>query len=724
MCPGMEKELPESKQANAQQETSCFALKRNVQIALTLASLNYFPLKDFPHTIIKLEDPSHGTFVLNDKENFIYTPMPDFIGLDSCTVQIVEGNEKITKKLNFYIGELSLIGSDNGQTTVGVETLLAFEYFRILMESGLKEKAQKRIIVHDLCKAELENLLTLFNLVIAQKKAKSSSDENIRKELANLLAGKGEKQLPNIHEQAINLFAFAHEKQLPFIADELAHYIISQLDLIDDKTNQSLVNFPIDYQLELLNNHEPTLENIVPALVWLIGLEEKITRDTKITKLSKQVRHILMNNPLLFVRSDYGQMHEKQSVNKDLNTIAKIRQKITKWIAEHILELLAVYKKEELLSFFTKSQVGALVKQQLCAHDVCSIKKVKKIPIKDWIWSLVRVDNNHVLTGLESGKIILWNTDTLQKEKELNLESSVWSLLPVDDTHMLSGLRNGNLVIWNSKTWRKEKEFNAGPYIISTLLRIDDTHVLSGSHSGDDGKIIIWNSKNWQKEKEVNRFNLGLWDSHPLDNIHVLCGYQSGRIIIFNIKTLESETVLWSGSEVINFVRVDDTHIMSAHKDGKMILWNSITMQQEKVISAGDLVCSLLRLNDTHILSGMLDGNIIVWNSKTWQREKIACNGGFRGIGLIRLDETHLAYKGNDITVIWLPEFGSLDQLLFNIENNYREKILQLREELVQESHCMPIAQALTRLHAFQAKDDDVPLVSSQPTTPEIEDID
>lgn len=240
-----------------------------------------------------------------------------------------------------------------------------------------------------------------------------------------------------------------------------------------------------------------------------------------------------------------------------------------------------------------------------------------------YIWSLLKLNNDTILSGGRDKKINVWTTSGKLKQALIKHENSILCIEKISDDTFISGSRDQQIIVW--KDYKMLNSIKIHSAIVLSLCRLTDN--VFASSSGD------------------NTIKISSLDGTVL-------------------KTLEGHT-----NWVWKVIKLDDNIIASSSEDNTLKIWSYETGTAINTIYTDNPVISIVFNNKTRqLISGDLNGQITIGNlSGDYQKhEKIrvfkAHQGIIRTIKLI--DEKHFATGGEDNKVkVWNLEWQLITEL-------------------------------------------------------------
>lgn len=275
---------------------------------------------------------------------------------------------------------------------------------------------------------------------------------------------------------------------------------------------------------------------------------------------------------------------------------------------------------------------------------------------------LIVFDHNvwHEGEVLMQGEKFVLRSDILYSKKETAISKEpftghlgyIWSLLKFDENTILSGGRDKEIKAWTVSGEQKQS-LQGHQNSILCIEKMDTDIFISGSR---DQQVIVW--KGYQVLNKIKAHSAVVLSLCRLNNITFASGSGDNTVKIFNL----DGTVLRTFDEHTNWVwqviKLDDNTIASSSGDGSIKIWNCEIEKSINTLYANDPITSLAFNKHTRqLVSGGLNGEISIRTlTDNYKQQEIkpfkAHNGIIRTIKLI--GDKHIATGGEDNKVrIW-----------------------------------------------------------------------
>lgn len=256
-----------------------------------------------------------------------------------------------------------------------------------------------------------------------------------------------------------------------------------------------------------------------------------------------------------------------------------------------------------------------------------------------YIWSLLKLNDNTILSGGRDTNIKAWTISGEEKYSLKEHQNSILSLEKINENTFISGSRDQHIIIW--KNFKAIKKIKIHTAIVLSLCRITDNTFASG---GGDSTIHIT--------------------------------HLDGTIL---------QTFTGHTNWVWQVIKIDENTIASASEDHSIKIWDIESEQALATFHEKDAVISLAFHSPTkQLISGNLNGVISIRTlNNDYQLETLmkfkAHNGIIRTIKLI--NSAIIATGGEDNKVrLW----GLHGQLLAELEHqNFVQAIEQIAADKI-----------------------------------------
>lgn len=275
---------------------------------------------------------------------------------------------------------------------------------------------------------------------------------------------------------------------------------------------------------------------------------------------------------------------------------------------------------------------------------------------------LIVFDHNvwHEGEVLTQGEKFVLRSDILYSKKETEISKEpfaghlgyIWSLLKIDDNTILSGGRDKEIKAWTVSGELKQS-LQGHQNSILCIEKLSNDIFISGSR---DQQIIVW-----QDYKILNKIKIHsaiVLSLCRLDDNTFASSSGDNTIIVSNLEGIVLKTFKEHTNWVWQIIKLDDNIIASSSEDGSIKIWNCELEKSINTFYENDPIISLAFNKQTkQLISGSLNGEISIYTlTDDYQQQEIKT---FKAhIGIIRtikfIDNIHIATGGEDNKVrIW-----------------------------------------------------------------------
>lgn len=268
-----------------------------------------------------------------------------------------------------------------------------------------------------------------------------------------------------------------------------------------------------------------------------------------------------------------------------------------------------------------------------------------------YIWSLLKMDENTILSGGRDKKIKVWTVSGKEKQALQGHQNSILCIEKISDDIFVSGSRDCQIIVW--KDYKISNRIKIHSAIVLSLCRLDNNTFASSSgdntikvcnldgtvlktynehtnwvwqviklgdniiaSSSEDGSIKIWDCK---IQISINTFKT----SDPIISLafnsqtrQLISGSLNGEISIRTLTEDYLQQEVQSFKAHIGIIRtikiIDDKHIATGGEDNKVRIWN-LHGQLISELTHQNFVQSIELLSNNTILSASYDGTIKIW---------------------------------------------------------------------------------------------------------------
>lgn len=268
-----------------------------------------------------------------------------------------------------------------------------------------------------------------------------------------------------------------------------------------------------------------------------------------------------------------------------------------------------------------------------------------------YIWSLLKFDDNTILSGGRDKEIKVWTASGEQKQSLQGHQNSILCIEKISNDIFISGSRDRQIIVW--KDYKVLNKITNHSAIVLSLCRLgtntfasssgDNTIKISNldgtvlrtfeehtnwvwqvikldeniiASSSEDNSIKIWNCG---IEKSINTF----YTNYPIISItfnnqtkQLISGNLIGEITIRTMTDDYQQKDIKIFNAHIGIIRtikfIDDKHIATGGEDNKVKIW-SLDGQLISELTHQNFVQSIELLDNKSIISASYDGTIKTW---------------------------------------------------------------------------------------------------------------
>lgn len=277
---------------------------------------------------------------------------------------------------------------------------------------------------------------------------------------------------------------------------------------------------------------------------------------------------------------------------------------------------------------------------------------------------------NFLYTGSADKYVTRWNLSLgIQDNFAIRFEFPVYSLKITSNNHLIVGLSSGAIHIFDLENKIEVKHFTQH---IKSIFSIELNNSKNHFYCGDaDGNLSIWNSESFElllylplncgKIRKISSSNNGEF---------IVLSCQDGTVRIFEtngyneISTIEAHK---NGATVAVFHPMNETLLISGGKDALLKIWSWKNTELLKEIPAHNYVIyDLLFLeNNELMISASRDKTLKIWNTQQFdfvQRLDVKNGGHKHSINYLSMvnDSTFSSVSDDKKIIVWKNETTSL----------------------------------------------------------------
>lgn len=275
------------------------------------------------------------------------------------------------------------------------------------------------------------------------------------------------------------------------------------------------------------------------------------------------------------------------------------------------------------LAFSPDGSTIAVVESALGDVELWSIKQGQKFgSIGEFSSSAVRAqyspDGEILAVGLQSGEVILWDTENQIIRATLNSsKDDIHSLAFLPDGQALVAAQwNGTINIWNIADGSLSHTLEGFTYDVRSLAFSPDGDILaSGSR---DGSINLFDTRTYEKINTLRKHsNQILSLAFSPDGTQMASGSSDSLIIIWDVAAGEMQKVIkWNDAGFTNIAYSPDGSILASGTDkGEVILWDAVGGKQLEMLTGhSERIRDIAFSSDGILATGSFDDLIIFWD--------------------------------------------------------------------------------------------------------------
>jgi WD40 repeat protein len=230
-----------------------------------------------------------------------------------------------------------------------------------------------------------------------------------------------------------------------------------------------------------------------------------------------------------------------------------------------------------------------------------------------YIWTLLKFDDNTILSGGRDASIKVWTIEGEEKHSLREHQNSILSIQKMNDNTFISGSRDQFILVW--KNYQVINRIKTHTAIILSLCRITDN--IFASSSGDN-TINITNLEGTILQTFVGHTNW-VWQVLKLDESTIASCSEDNSIKIWNI---ESGRLLatFSDDESVTSLAFHPLKklLISGNLKGEVSIRSLSNDYQEQMLSTYKAHTGIIRtirlINSDTIASGGEDNKVKIWS--------------------------------------------------------------------------------------------------------------
>lgn len=229
-----------------------------------------------------------------------------------------------------------------------------------------------------------------------------------------------------------------------------------------------------------------------------------------------------------------------------------------------------------------------------------------------YIWSLLKIDENTILSGGRDKEIKAWTVSGEQKQSLKGHQNSILCIEKISNDTFISGSRDQQIIVWKDyKVIHKIKIHSA---IVLSLCRLD---VNTFASSSGDNTIKVSNLDGIVLKSFKEHTNW-VWQVIKLDDNFIASSSEDGSIKIWNIENQKSINTFFESGPVMSLAFNRHTkQLASGNLNGEIsirTLTNDYKQQEIKTFKAHiGIIRTIKFIDNKQIATGGEDNKVKVW---------------------------------------------------------------------------------------------------------------
>ncbi len=230
-----------------------------------------------------------------------------------------------------------------------------------------------------------------------------------------------------------------------------------------------------------------------------------------------------------------------------------------------------------------------------------------------YIWSLLKFEENTILSGGRDKEIKIWTNEGKLKKCLNGHQNSILCIEKLSENVFITGSRDQQIIVW--KYFEIFNKISIHSAIVLSLCKIDEKTFASSS---GDNKIKITNIDG-KELKTLNEHKNWVWQVIKLDeNILASCS-EDKSIKIWNCKLENSINTFHFKSPIISLSYNSQTkQLINGNLDGEISIQNlSNDFQQQKIKTFkahNGIIRTIKVIDNKRIVSGGEDNKVKIWD--------------------------------------------------------------------------------------------------------------
>ncbi len=230
-----------------------------------------------------------------------------------------------------------------------------------------------------------------------------------------------------------------------------------------------------------------------------------------------------------------------------------------------------------------------------------------------YIWSLLKIDDNTILSGGRDKEIKAWTIAGKQKQSLKGHQNSILCIEKISDDIFISGSRDQQIIVWKDyKVLNKIKIHSA---IVLSLCHLDDNTFASSS--GDNTiKVSNLDGTVLRTFKEHTNW---VWQVIKLDDNIIASSSEDGCIKIWNCELEKSINTFYANAPIISLAFNKQTkQLISGNLNGEISIYTLTDDYEQQEIKTFKAHIGIIRtikfIDNIHIVTGGEDNKVKIWD--------------------------------------------------------------------------------------------------------------
>lgn len=229
-----------------------------------------------------------------------------------------------------------------------------------------------------------------------------------------------------------------------------------------------------------------------------------------------------------------------------------------------------------------------------------------------YIWSLLKIDGDTILSGGRDKEIKVWSISGTQKRALEGHQNSILCLEKLNNDTFISGSRDQQIIVW--KDYQLANRIKNHSAIVLSLCRLDNNTFASGS--GDNTiQITQLDGTVLRTFKEHTNW---VWQVIQLEDNMIASGSEDNSIRIWNCDTERSIHTIYESAPVISLAFNQSTRqLISGNLKGEISIQTLTNDYQPKEIKTfkahNGIIRTIKFIDDQHMATGGEDNKVRIW---------------------------------------------------------------------------------------------------------------